>query len=79
MMKAAILLNKANCERYTAPGTVPADLEIIHFGNGNIEENVLIASEADIVLVDPMCPISANVISNMKTSTRSNLKGLDTT
>ncbi len=65
-MKAAILLNKANCERYTAPGTVPADLEIIHFGNGNIEENVLIASEADIVLVDPMCPISANVISNMK-------------
>ena len=33
-MKVAVLVNKANFERYTALGAIPEDWELIHIGNG---------------------------------------------
>ena len=65
-MKVAIMVNKANFERYTAPGAVPGDWELIHIGNGAPDEDKIIATDADAILADPMCPVSARVISGMK-------------
>lgn len=65
-MKVAVLINKANCERYTAPGAVPADFELVHLGNGAPDEEKIIATNADAIFVDSMLPISARVINEMK-------------
>ncbi|NLL38328.1 MAG: GyaR protein [Clostridiales bacterium] len=65
-MKVAIMVNRTNLERYTAPGAIPADWELIHLGNGAIDEEKIIATDADAILVDPMCTVSAKVINGMK-------------
>ncbi len=65
-MKVVIMVNKANFERYAAPGAVPADWELIHMGNGVPDEDRIIATNADAILADPMCPVSERVIAGMK-------------
>ena len=65
-MKIVVMLNKANFERYTAPGAVTEDMELIHVGNGAPDEDRIIATDAEAILADPMCPVSARVISSMK-------------
>ncbi len=65
-MKVAVLVNRANCERYTAPNAIPADWELVHLGNGTPDEDKIIATNADAILVDAMCPISAKVINGLK-------------
>jgi phosphoglycerate dehydrogenase-like enzyme len=65
-MKIAVMVNKANLERYTAPGAIPEDWELVHLGNGKPDDDKLIATDADAILADPMCPISARVMSSMK-------------
>jgi len=65
-MKIAVLVNKDNLERYTAAGAIPDDWELIHFGNGTPDEDRIIASDADAILADAMCPVSARVINGMK-------------
>ena len=65
-MKVAVLVNKANCERYTAPGVVPSDWELTHLGNGTPDEDKVIATDADAILVDSMSPVSARVINGLK-------------
>jgi phosphoglycerate dehydrogenase-like enzyme len=65
-MKVAVMVNKANFERYTAPGAIPADWELIHLGNSAPYEEKIIATDADAILADPMCPVSANVINGLK-------------
>ncbi|NLM21927.1 MAG: GyaR protein [Peptococcaceae bacterium] len=64
-MKVAVLVNKANFERYTAPDAIPPHWELIHFGNSVPDETGLIATDADALLVDPMIPISAAVIQGL--------------
>ena len=66
IMKVAVLVNRANFERYTAPGAIPEDWELFHLGNGAPDEDRLIATEADAILADPMCPVSARIIGGMK-------------
>lgn len=65
-MKVAIMVNKANFERYTAPDAIPADWELAHIGNGAPDEDKIIATDADAILADPMCPVSAKVIGGLK-------------
>lgn len=65
-MKVAVIVNKANFERYTAPNAVPKDWELFHIGNGAVDEDEIIATNADAILADPMCPVSANVINGLK-------------
>jgi phosphoglycerate dehydrogenase-like enzyme len=65
-MKVAVLVNKANFERYTARGAVPEDWELFHIGNGAPDEDRIIATDADAILADPMCPVSARVINGLK-------------
>jgi phosphoglycerate dehydrogenase-like enzyme len=65
-MKVAILVNRTNFERYTAPDAIPADWELIHLGNGAPDEEKIIATDADAILADPMCPVSARVINGLK-------------
>ena len=65
-MKIAVMVNKANLERYTAPGAIAEDWELIQLGNGAPDEDKLIETEADAILADPMCPISARVMNTMK-------------
>ncbi len=65
-MKIAVLVNKDNLERYTVSGSISKDWELIHFGNGKPDEDRIIASDADAILVDAMCPVSAKVIKGMK-------------
>ncbi len=65
-MKIAVLVNRNNLERYTAAGAVSDDWELIHFGNGKPDEDAIIASGADAILVDAVCPVSARIIGEMK-------------
>ena len=65
-MKVAVMLNKANFERYTAAGAIPADWELFHIGNGAPDEEKIIATDADAIVADPMCPVSARVITGLK-------------
>lgn len=65
-MKVAVLVNKANCDRYTAQGAIPADWELAYLGNGTPDEDKIIATNADALLVDSMMPISQKVINGLK-------------
>jgi phosphoglycerate dehydrogenase-like enzyme len=65
-MKIAVMVNQENFVRYTAPGAIPEDWELIHLGNGRPDEDRLIATDADAILADPMCPVSARVIGAMR-------------
>ena len=65
-MKVAVLLNKANFDRYTAPGAIPQDWELFHIGNGMPDEERIIATDADAIVADPMCPVSSRVINGLK-------------
>ena len=61
-MKVAVLLDKANFDRYSSPDTVPADWELIHFGNAEVDENAVIASGSNAILADPMVPCPCTMI-----------------
>lgn len=65
-MKVAVMVNKVNFDRYTAPGAIPEDWELFHIGNGAPDEERIIATDADAILADPMCPVSAKVINGLK-------------
>jgi phosphoglycerate dehydrogenase-like enzyme len=65
-MKVAVMVNKANFERYTRPGAVPSDWELFHIGNGAPDEDKIIATDAEAILADPMCPVSAKVMNGLK-------------
>ena len=65
-MKIAVMVNKTNLERYTAPGAIPEDWELLYLGNGAPDEAKIISTDADAILSDPMCPITANIMNNMK-------------
>jgi phosphoglycerate dehydrogenase-like enzyme len=60
------MVNKANLERYTAPDAIPKDWDLIFLGNGTPDEDEIIATDADAILADPMCPVSARVMNGMK-------------
>lgn len=64
-MKIAILLDRANFDRYSRPDAVPAQWELVHFGNRDVDEDALIASGADAILADPMTKVSGRVIRSM--------------
>lgn len=64
-MKIAILVDKANFDRYSNAESVPADWELIHFGNQTPDEDAIIASGADAILADPMVPVSGRMIRSM--------------
>ncbi|NLO98390.1 MAG: GyaR protein [Peptococcaceae bacterium] len=64
-MKIAILVNRANLERYTTPGAIIPDWELIHLGNDALNKERLIATDADAMLVDPMIPITADIIEGL--------------
>lgn len=65
-MRITVMVNKANLERYTAPNAIEKDWELIFLGNGTPDDDKIIATDADAILADPMCPISARVMNGMK-------------
>ncbi len=64
-MKVCVMVDKANFERYAASDALPADWELIHVGNGAPDEDRIIATNADVILADPMCSVSERVITGM--------------
>lgn len=64
-MKVAVLVNKTNVEKYTVPGAVPPDWEIIHLGNGLPDIAKITATGADALLVDPILPITSELIKGL--------------
>ncbi|NLM46330.1 MAG: GyaR protein [Firmicutes bacterium] len=65
-MRVALLVNKDNVERYTPPGTIPADWELFHLGNDSPPDvDKLIATNAEAVLVDPILPFTAAMIKGL--------------
>lgn len=65
-MKIAIMVNRENFEKYALTDLAWEDWELIHIGNEAPDEDTLIATDADVLLADPMCPVSARVINSMK-------------
>ena len=65
-MRIAVMVNKANLERYTVPDAIEKNWELIFLGNGALDDDKIIATDADAILADPMCPISARVMNGMK-------------
>lgn len=64
-MKVGVMLNKSNLEKYTAPGAIPSDWELIQLGNGAPDIEKIAATNADALLVDPILPIPAELIAKM--------------
>lgn len=65
-MKIAVLVNKDNFDRYTAPNAIAKDWELFHFGNGIPDVDQIIATDADAILADPMITVSAELINGLK-------------
>ena len=64
-MKIAVLLEEKNFRRYAAPDTVPASYELSLFGNKDIDWDAVAASGAEMLIVDPMVPVKADLIQKM--------------
>jgi len=62
-MKIAFLVDQENYRRYSP--IMPIDWEILQFGNGAVDEEALIATNAQAILVDPMLSIPGAVLSRM--------------
>lgn len=62
-MKIAILVEKSNFDKYSP--AIPDSWELIHLGNSAAGVEKLPGTGAEAVLVDPMLPISGEVISRM--------------
>lgn len=64
-MKIAVLLEEQNFRRYASPETLPADYELFLFGNGTPDEDAIAASGAEMLIADPMVPVTASLIRRM--------------
>lgn len=64
-MKIAILLDRANFDRYADTASLPKEWELIHFGNGVCDEDAVAASGADVMVTDPMTAISGALLRRM--------------
>ncbi|NLV50567.1 MAG: hydroxyacid dehydrogenase [Clostridiales bacterium] len=62
-MRVALLVNKDNYERY-APNT-PPEWEMIHIGNGEPDVTEIIATRADVLVVDAVMKIGPDIIAAM--------------
>ncbi len=61
-MRIAILLNEDNFRRYAAPERLPADFELLFFGNGEPDEDAIAAADPEVLVADPMTPVRASLI-----------------
>lgn len=64
-MKVALLVNRENMEKYSNQTHISKDWELIHLGNASPEPEKIIATDADVIVVDSMLEIGENVISRM--------------
>jgi len=64
-MKIAILLEEGNFRRYAAADKLPADYELFFFGNGAPDEEAIAASKAEMLVADPMTPVSGSLLRKM--------------
>ena len=62
-MKVALLVNRENFETYAPP--VPKDWTLIHMGNGTPDIEKVIATAADVLVVDAIMKIGPDILSNM--------------
>ncbi len=66
-MKVAFLTYKERVEKYTPPGAVPSDWEIVHLGADFTQRDVWEkAVHADAVVVDAVLPVPAELIAGMR-------------
>lgn len=63
-MQAAFLVDENNFAAYCRE--VPADWEIVHFGNRDYDPEALAATQAQAILIDPMLPLNGEVIGSMR-------------
>ena len=62
-MKIALLVNRENFEAYAPP--VPGDWDIVYMGNGKPDTAAVIATEADVLIVDAIMKIGSKIIEAM--------------
>ena len=62
-MQIALLINKENFEKYSSWHGTGWDL--VHMGSGETAEDDVIATGADVLIVDAITKISSNIISRM--------------
>ena len=62
-MKIAMLINRENFEKYSSWGD--AGWELIHLGNGGVDKDRLISTDADVLIVDAIVRVGPDVIANM--------------
>ena len=63
-MKIVFMIDRENFNSY-AP-KMPDDWEIIHLGYESVSDEAIIATDADALVIDPMAPLSAEVIAKMQ-------------
>ena len=59
-MKIALLVNRDNFEAYAPP--VPGDWDIVYMGNGEPDAAAVIATKADVLIVDAIMKIGGKII-----------------
>ena len=64
-MKIAIMLEEGNFRRYAAAEKLPADYELCFYGNGTPDEDAIAASGAEMLVADPMTPVSGALLRRM--------------
>ena len=62
-MKIALLVNRDNFEAYAPP--VPGDWDIVYMGNGEPDAAAVIATKADVLIVDAIMTIGGKIIEAM--------------
>lgn len=64
-MKIAILLEETNFRRYGAPEALPDGYELFLLGNGEPNIEAIAATQAEVLIADPMVPVGRELIQRM--------------
>lgn len=62
-MKILLFVPQSRCEKYSDPAAIPADAELVYADAGrSVEELTALAGDADMIVVDAVSPIRAELI-----------------
>jgi len=64
-MRIALRINKDNMDTYSDPAMLRPDWELIQLGNGEVPDAVTAATDAEVLVVDAITPVTAELIAAM--------------
>ncbi|MBR6429939.1 MAG: hypothetical protein IKS27_01875 [Oscillospiraceae bacterium] len=64
-MNIALRINRDNMDAYSDPGDLRPDWTLIHLGNGDVPDETVAATGAQVLVVDAVTPVTASLLEAM--------------